>query len=835
MLKGSTVVACSLTLSLASLTAQSPDLMVASFDRTALVGDWQSLELTGSLTARIANVGSANASQPFDVTFFEDTNQNGAFDPLVDRVFGTTTIPSLAASTGTDATVAVAADVRFRDDLIWAFCDSGAAIAESDETNNLLDTGRGCFISPAPGVLQPVQEWHWSGSPGDPVPTSLNVMNTPCVIDLDGDGFPEIVFGSTPSTGGGLVEVGHLRALDGRTGAMQFTVSDPAYLVNTACSMATGDLDNDGRPEIVACDSTGSRLIAFEHDGTFKWRSGSLELIGWGAPSLADIDEDGDVEIVVGRQVLDHLGNLLWTGTAGRGGASGVGPISCVADIDQDGMPEIVAGNTLYSNTGAIEWQAPVGDAVPGVANFDADAFGEIVLVASGQIHLIDHDGSVLWGPVAMPGGGYGGPPTIADYDGDGLPEIGVAGATRYAVFEHDGTLKWAATTQDGSSNRTGSSVFDFQGDGAAEVVYRDERFLRVYDGSTGNVLWSVAMSSCTWHEYVLVADVDADGNAEIVAVANNNCGFGPERGVYVFGAAQDNWVATRQIWNQHSYHITNINDDGSIPQSENDNWLTPGASPFNNFRQNVLTTADPRSAPDLTASRILPPCVGLDQITVRVGNGGQLFTPAGVSVAFYDGDPNGAGTLLGTAVTTSVLQPGDFEDVSWTVPGGTSIAGPIFATVDDDGTGAGAITECDETNNEHSQGLCGTRANWVNYGTGHPGTGGVPALTLSGMPQLGAQIDLQIGNAQRVAAPTCVFIGRNRANLPTPFGGSILVAMLGEAAISVPAGGLNIPISVPCDPLACGEVFTIQAIELDPGASAGIAFSQGLEITLGN
>jgi len=159
--------------------------------------------------------------------------------------------------------------------------------------------------------------------------------------------------------------------------------------------------------------------------------------------------------------------------------------------------------------------------------------------------------------------GGVGGPPTVADYDNDGQPEIGVAGASRYVVFETNGTLKWATVTQDSSSNRTGSSVFDFDGDGSAEVVYRDELKLRVYRGTDGFVLFQTAMSSCTWHEYVLVADVDADGNAEIVAVANNNCGFGPQRGVYVFGDANDNWVTTRRIWNQHTYHITNVRDDG--------------------------------------------------------------------------------------------------------------------------------------------------------------------------------------------------------------------------------------------------------------------------------
>jgi hypothetical protein len=428
----------------------------------------------------------------------------------------------------------------------------------------------------------PVLEWSWTASTTEP--NALNVMSVPSVVDLDEDGVPDVVFPSTASTGGGLVEVGVLRALDGADGSELFTVTDPTLAVNTASSVATGDIDGDGRPEILACDSTGARLIAFEHDGSFKWRSPTLETINWGAPAIADLDGDGVPEIVIGRQVLDDAGNVVWTGTAGRGGDS-VGPLSHVADVDDDGSPEVVAGNTLYSATGAIEWQNPgVPDGLTAVADFDADGRAEIVVVAAGSVYLLDDDGDLLWGPSAIPGGGTGGPPTVADYDGDGAPEVGVAGASRYAVFETDGTLKWAAVIQDGSSNRTGSSVFDFEGDGAAEVVYHDELRLFILRGTDGSVIWETPSSSCTWYEYPLVADVDGDDRAEIVTVANNNCGYGPQRGVYVYGDASDQWVPTRRIWNQHTYHITNVAADGTIPPIEQNNWDVPN---FNNFRLN--------------------------------------------------------------------------------------------------------------------------------------------------------------------------------------------------------------------------------------------------------
>jgi len=431
-------------------------------------------------------------------------------------------------------------------------------------------------------AFSPVLEWSWTSSAN--APSALNVMTVPSVIDLTGDGFPEVVFPSTASTGGGLVEVGVLRAIDGRDGTELFTVTDPNLAVSSTSSIATGDIDGDGRPEILACDTSGRRLIAFEHDGTFKWRSPDLEAINWGAPAIADLDGDGTPEIVIGRQVLDDSGAILWTGTGGVGGDS-VGPLSHVADVDDDGSPDVVAGNTLYAATGAIKWRNPnVPDGRTAVANFDADGRAEVVLVQNGLVYLLDDDGSPIWGPVAIPGGGIGGPPTVADYDGDGAPEIGVAGAVRYAVFETNGTLKWQAVTQDGSSNRTGSSVFDFEGDGAAEVVYHDELRLFIFRGTDGAVLFETPSSSCTWYEYPLVADVDGDDRAEIVTVANNSCSFGTQRGVFVYGDSLDQWVPTRRLWNQHTYHITNIAADGTIPAVEQNNWDVPT---FNNFRLN--------------------------------------------------------------------------------------------------------------------------------------------------------------------------------------------------------------------------------------------------------
>ena len=483
-------------------------------------------------------------------------------------------------------------------------------------------------------------KWAWTGSPV--LPSSRDVIMTPAVVDLDGDGIPEVVFGTTEFRRGGSVEVGVLRAVRGDTGADVFTVADPAFQINAASSVAVGDIDGDGRPEIIATDASGQRLIAFEHDGRFKWRSPVLEAIHWGAPAIADLDGDGIPEIVIGRQVLNSDGTIRWTGTGGRGAQpepiTQDGPLSIVADIDLDGVPEVIAGNTAYRPDGSIKWQAPVPDGLNAVGNLNDDPYAEIVLVSSGSVWLLRHDGQVIWGPVAIPTSITGGPPTIADFDGDGKREIGVAGARRYVVFENDGSVKWQSVVQDNSS-LTGSSVFDFEGDGSAEIVYRDELKLRIYRGTDGFILFETPLSSGTYHEYPVIADVDGDGHAEIIAGTDHNLGAGPVSGLYVFADAGPGWMPTRKIWNQHSYHVTNVNEDGTIPRREDLNWLIPE---LNSFRLNAYAPRDTAQADSFTY-RASDGSLQSNEATVRLvvqrQNQAPIFTSAPV-LAVTAGQP---------------------------------------------------------------------------------------------------------------------------------------------------------------------------------------------------
>jgi hypothetical protein len=122
----------------------------------------------------------------------------------------------------------------------------------------------------------------------------------------------------------------------------------------------------------------------------------------------------------------------------------------------------------------------------------------------------------------------------------------------------------------------------------------------------------------------------------------------------------------------------------------------------------------------------------------------------------------------------------------------------------------------------------------WSNYGRGWPGTSGIPALTSSGNPVLGSSITLSLGNSLGATTAGALVVGTVRASLPTPFGGTLLVTPVTIVPVTVPAGGLALPIGVPNVMSMCGTSVLFQGAEGDPGASHGVSFSAGLDLLVG-
>ncbi len=444
-----------------------------------------------------------------------------------------------------------------------------------DDTNGI---GMCDDVAP-PNSFEPELQWSWTG-PGlerdsivTPLVANMTDDNADGAIDLCD--VPDVIVVAGASTGGS----GHIYILDGKTGTQHRMIATP---VDVTVTPALGDLDHDGIPEIVTVES-GGRLFAFDHLGNVKWGpagqwAGSAYL---GAIALADIDHDGDVEIIGGNTVFDHNGTVLWSASHPQASWNA----TTVADLDGDGLQEIVLGAAAYHHDGTLYWaNTTVSGGYPQVANLAADPNPEVLVTNASGLTVIEHDGTIKYRdlrPTGTPASGTAWirPATIHDFDGDGLAEFAMSSSNNYTVYNANASIRWTAPVLDASGIAAGTA-FDFLGDRTAEAMYADERSMFVF-GDMGQTLLQMPRSSGTGTEYPVVADIDNDGSAEIVVVSNQYQGASPT--VQVIRDKQDRWIQARRIWNQHTYHVTNVREDGTIPQYEKPSWTQ-----LNTFRTNA-------------------------------------------------------------------------------------------------------------------------------------------------------------------------------------------------------------------------------------------------------
>ncbi len=613
------------------------------------------------------------------------------------------------------------------------------------------DCLQSCEYDPG-GGFNPTLKFSWGGKL-DP-PTTSDIMMTPVVIELDDDDcdgqvterdIPEIVFSTF--TSGQYGTNGSLHAISIEGGAFVDKWNVLAGVINPTKQLAAGNFDGQPGNEVVGCGVDGKVYAVKGEDGSKLWTTAAAMTCFM--PSIADMDGDGQPEVIVEGAILDGK-----TGAVKVTFNPTLNSSFIVADLDGDAALDVITSSRGYHADGTVfvdtnlantssfygtqDWKSPW----PAIADFDKDGSPEVIVIdnINHALSIWRYDGklpgkfAVVRGPVDINGalnpalcapGSWGnthggGPPTVADFDGDGTPDVGTAGGIGYAVFSGKKlidpavlgpqTFLWIKQTTDCSSASTGSSVFDFDGDGKAEVVYSDQNRLRIYEGPTGNVLVERCNTTATLIEYPVIADVDNDGQADIVVISNAyakntpgiSCienGINGQSGVRVFGAAAGKWVRTRRVWNQHAYHVTNVEEDGSIPAAPKPNWSTPG---LNNFRQNKQPDSE-FGAPDAIVS-IAPLCQDASYSLVAVvRNVGEASLPAGVIVGFYTGDPPN-GTKVGELMTSKALYPLESEILEFPFDAAPDDVKDgiinIYAVVDDTKIPHPAWQECRIDNN---------------------------------------------------------------------------------------------------------------------------------------
>jgi hypothetical protein len=551
-------------------------------------------------------VGDLNGDGKDDIIVAHQNGNGGytssSFDVLISNGDGNFTSGSIVSITSNQLAGGALADVNADGKL-------DAVIVDQNSPANvwtLLGNGDGTFQAPTSVAL------------------SGQVGNNVILADLNGDGLLDVVDDDYNT---GQVTTYLATSASAYASAVSYATPDDVY---DACSTSAGDLNGDGKPEIVSANCSDDNIAVYVNngDGTFQtavYYYSALHATGGYAAnvyplavSIADVNGDGKADIISsnrwGGDVTILLGNgdgTVQVPTIGY--ATGGYPHSpaIVADFNGDGLVDMLVPDGEFSYSylkgygdgsfrSALNYYSPIsnnGHAYGiglATADLNGDGIPDFVLgncCDSGYVGLTvflsRSDGSM------QPGVNYGTGNlyyvAIADFDGDGKLDLATADESTglVEIFNGvgDGTFVQSANTFATDTTATGPEGLvagDFDKDGYPDLAVQNawgQNIAILINDRTGNFLAPVTypVSSNNNYQGIATADLNKDGNLDLVVPLEYGSAvalfLGNGDGTFT---AQPDLATTGQY--PQAVAIADLNGDGNLDLAiTTDQWSSPG------------------------------------------------------------------------------------------------------------------------------------------------------------------------------------------------------------------------------------------------------------------
>ena len=328
-------------------------------------------------------------------------------------------------------------------------------------------------------------------------------------------------------------------------GSILTTVAD----LISASSVATGDVNADKHPDLVASLPGGIAIYLGNGDGSFK--SADIYDLGHpvGAVALANFTSSTNVDIAVqqpatyprlligdgkGGFTLGNDPNATYTNSAPTGAVLS-------GDFDKDGNTDLFETTSTSALFGqpAGTYTAPVvqPSAAQAVADVNQDGYADLIEFNSSGVTVLLGRSNGTFTEVTTPASSTIFPTLLAvgDLNGDGKPDliVNTEGGTVIYLGKGDGTFTFSNQIQSGTLNAIGSiksngAIADFTGDGKPDLVYTASvtqnsgltttPYIVVWPGN-GDGTFGTPTTIGTVNAYtsLLVADFNQDGKPDLL------------------------------------------------------------------------------------------------------------------------------------------------------------------------------------------------------------------------------------------------------------------------------------------------------------------------------